>query len=64
VHDFANAEAKREEFMQAMLGSNIITADEETQDTIIAGAIEDVPRIWLRLFNGANQGKLITKLEK
>ena len=64
VHDFSNVEAKREEFMQAILGSNIITADEETQDTIIAGAVEDIPRIWLRLFEGGNQGKLITKLNK
>lgn len=64
VHDFSNDEAKRGKFMQAMLGSNINTADMETQDTIIAGAVEDIPRIWLRLFNGGNQGKLITKLDK
>jgi NADPH-dependent curcumin reductase CurA len=64
IHDFSNDEAKREEFMEAILGSNIITADEETQDTIIAGTVEDIPRTWLRLFDGGNQGKLITKLNK
>ena len=62
VHDFSNTEAKREEFMQAILGSNIIRPDEEIQDTIVAGAIEDVPKIWLRLFKGGNRGKLITKI--
>lgn len=62
VHDFANEEAKREEFMQAMLGSNVL--DGGTQDTIVSGAIEDIPKIWLRLFDGDNQGKLITKLDR
>jgi NADPH-dependent curcumin reductase CurA len=61
VHDFSNEEAKRREFMQIMLASDII---KETQDTIVAGAVEDIPRTWLRLFNGGNQGKLITKLDK
>ena len=64
VHDFANDEVKREEFMQAMLGSDILTADGGLQDTIASGRFEDIPRIWLRLFEGSNQGKLITKLEK
>ena len=64
VHDFSNIEARREEFMQTILGSNIITADEESQDTIVEGAIEDVPKIWLKLFEGGNKGKLITKLHK
>lgn len=64
VHDFSNDEAKREQFMQAMLGSNIITAEDGIQDTIMTGTVEDIPKIWLRLFDGGNQGKLITKLER
>lgn len=64
VHDFANDEAKREEFVRAMLGSDVLTAAEETQDTIVDGAVDDIPKVWLRLFEGANLGKLITKLEK
>lgn len=63
VHDFANDEAKRERFMQAMLDSNIINAGSKSEDTIVTGGVEDIPKIWLSLFTGANQGKLITKLE-
>ena len=64
VHDFSNVEAKREEFMQAILGSNIIIAEQGGQDTVMAGSIEDIPKIWLRLFKGGNKGKLITELHK
>ncbi|OTA89158.1 hypothetical protein M434DRAFT_398745 [Hypoxylon sp. CO27-5] len=30
--------------------------------TIVEGRIEDQPEIWMRLFSGGNQGKLLTKL--
>jgi NADPH-dependent curcumin reductase CurA len=66
VHDFANNEDKRAEFMQAILGSDILTTTDAAviQGTVVAGTVEDIPKIWLRLFEGANQGKLITKLGK
>ncbi|KAK5056229.1 hypothetical protein LTR84_012782 [Exophiala bonariae] len=63
VHDFSNDEAKREQFIQAMLESDILTANDGIQDTVVTGIVEDIPKIWLRLFDGGNQGKLITKLE-
>ena len=67
VHDFANDNAKRERFTQAILGSDILSgmADAtDTPDTVVAGLVEDIPKIWLRLFEGRNRGKLITKLQK
>ena len=67
VHDFANDNAKREHFTQAILGSDILSgmADAtDTPDTVVAGLVEDIPKIWLRLFEGRNRGKLITKLQK
>ncbi|XXG99403.1 hypothetical protein Hte_005741 [Hypoxylon texense] len=31
-------------------------------ETVVEGRIEEQPEIWMRLFSGANQGKLLTKL--
>ncbi|KAF1345718.1 hypothetical protein BDV97DRAFT_384605 [Delphinella strobiligena] len=31
-------------------------------ETIIAGGFEDIPKTWLKLFSGANTGKLVTKI--
>lgn len=31
-------------------------------ETVVEGRIEEQPEIWMRLFSGGNQGKLITKL--
>jgi NADPH-dependent curcumin reductase CurA len=31
-------------------------------ETVVETKFEDVPETWKRLFEGANQGKLITKL--
>jgi NADPH-dependent curcumin reductase CurA len=39
----------------------LIIADDSTE-TLVEGKFEDVPKIWLRLFEGSNTGKLITKL--
>ena len=67
VHDFANDAAKRERFTQAMLDSGILfkMRDEaDTPDTVVVGSVKNIPMIWLRLFEGANRGKLITKLER
>lgn len=37
-------------------------ANETVVDTTKEGGFEDIPKTWLRLFEGANQGKLVTKL--
>ncbi|KAI9170703.1 putative NADP-dependent oxidoreductase YfmJ [Paramyrothecium foliicola] len=34
----------------------------QNAETLVEGRIEDQPEIWMRLFSGGNQGKLITKL--
>lgn len=38
-----------------------IVVDDSTE-TVIEGRFEDIPRIWLKLFDGSNTGKLTTKL--
>lgn len=37
--------------------------DLEGGETIIKGSFEDIPKTWMKLFEGANQGKLITQIE-
>lgn len=34
----------------------------EENETVVQTAFEEVPRTWLRLFEGENRGKLVTKL--
>jgi NADPH-dependent curcumin reductase CurA len=29
-------------------------------ETVVSGSFEDVPKTWLKLFSGSNQGKLVT----
>lgn len=46
--------------IQAWRDGQIIVSDET--ETIFESSFEDIPRTWLRLFDGANKGKMITKL--
>ncbi|KJX93529.1 nadp-dependent leukotriene b4 12-hydroxydehydrogenase like protein [Zymoseptoria brevis] len=34
----------------------------EGGETIVSGSFEDVPKTWLKLFSGSNQGKLVTHI--
>ena len=34
----------------------------QDSETVVEAGIEEQPEIWMRLFSGGNQGKLITKL--
>ena len=52
--------ATTELLVQAWKDGKIIL-DDETQ-TIVDAGFEDVPGVWLRLFEGNNTGKLCTKL--
>ncbi|KAH7015880.1 hypothetical protein EDB80DRAFT_833104 [Ilyonectria destructans] len=45
---------------QAIMDDKLSVSDEN--ETIIPTAFEDVPKTWMRLFNGHNTGKLVTKL--
>lgn len=38
-----------------------IVVDDSTE-TVIKGRFEEIPRIWLKLFDGSNTGKLTTHL--
>lgn len=35
----------------------------DESETVISSTFEDVPKVWTKLFNGSNTGKLVTKLE-
>lgn len=45
---------------QAWKDRKIIIGDEV--ETILESKFEDVPRTWLKLYEGVNTGKMITKL--
>ncbi|KAK4686490.1 hypothetical protein P7C73_g3628, partial [Tremellales sp. Uapishka_1] len=58
--DYASQFGKgREELLKWVKEGKIDNTDSET---IVSTKIEDVPKTWQRLFEGANQGKLVTKL--
>lgn len=37
--------------------------DLEGGETVVKGGFEDLPKTWMKLFEGGNQGKLITQIE-
>ncbi|KAF2136277.1 uncharacterized protein K452DRAFT_292524 [Aplosporella prunicola CBS 121167] len=49
-----------EELVQAATEGKIVLGGES--ETVVEAGIEDVPRTWMKLFEGGNTGKLITKL--
>lgn len=48
-------------FLRAVKEGKLKISNEESEQ-VIATKFEDVPRTWLRLFEGGNTGKLVTKL--
>lgn len=60
--DFPAVEAdKARDLLQtAILEGRIKVAESQT---VVECKLEDVPRTWLRLFDGQNIGKLVTKLD-
>jgi NADPH-dependent curcumin reductase CurA len=35
----------------------------EESEQVISAKFEDIPKIWVKLFEGGNMGKLVTKLK-
>jgi NADPH-dependent curcumin reductase CurA len=50
----------QEQLVQAWNDGRIVVADET--ETVVQSRFEDVPRTWLKLFDGSNTGKLTTEL--
>lgn len=48
-------------FIQAVQDGKLKIGDEH--ETVVPTKFEDIPKTWLRLFEGSNQGKLVTKVE-
>ncbi|PYI11476.1 NAD(P)-binding protein [Aspergillus sclerotiicarbonarius CBS 121057] len=50
----------REELIQAWRDGKLVVDD--ATETVVETTFEDIPRVWMKLFDGLNTGKLITKL--
>ncbi|PWY91778.1 NAD(P)-binding protein [Aspergillus sclerotioniger CBS 115572] len=50
----------REELIQAWKNGKIVVDD--ATETVIEATFEDIPKVWMKLFDGSNTGKLTTKL--
>ena len=48
-------------FVQALQEGKLKISNEESEQ-VVDTKFEDVPRTWLKLFDGGNTGKLITKI--
>ncbi|GIZ40775.1 hypothetical protein CKM354_000410200 [Cercospora kikuchii] len=57
MKDFPKA---REVFQQALKEGKL---DLEGGETVVKGKFEDIPKTWTKLFEGGNQGKLVTQIE-
>jgi NADPH-dependent curcumin reductase CurA len=57
---FASFGQAREELIKIIQQGKLKVTGNET---VIKSSIEGVPKVWRQLFEGGNQGKLITELE-
>jgi len=53
------AREARERFLKAVKEGKLVVGENET---VVDTAFEDIPKTWLKLFEGGNTGKLVTKL--
>lgn len=62
ILDYAPEEARKtQELLRRAIEDGTLRVSEESQ-TVVETRMEDVPKTWLRLFEGQNTGKLVTKL--
>ncbi|KAK4508039.1 hypothetical protein PRZ48_001776 [Zasmidium cellare] len=61
VLDYANKFGQAIETFNKSLQEGKLILD-ESSETIVKTPFEDVPKTWLKLFEGSNQGKLVTQL--
>ena len=61
VLDFLKDFPKAMEIFKQALADGKLQIDEG--ETIVPTKFEDVPKTWLKLFDGSNQGKLITQIQ-
>ena len=56
----AEASATIKKLTEAAVSGKIKIGDEN--ETVVESKFEDIPKTWMRLFEGSNRGKLVTKL--
>ena len=61
VIDYLHKAGETMEIFKKALGEGKIKVDDKSEH-VVEAKFEDVPQTWMKLFEGANQGKLITKL--
>ena len=57
IHKFGDVVA---ELSQALKEGKVILDD--SMQTVVEAKIKEVPAVWMKLFEGANTGKLLTKI--
>ena len=64
IFDFLNVAGKgasaTKELIEAVKDGKITMGDQN--ETVVSATFEDIPETWMKLFEGGNQGKLVTKL--
>jgi len=61
VIDYLHKAAETMEIFKKALSEGKLKVDDKSEH-IVESKFEDIPKTWMKLFEGANQGKLITKL--
>lgn len=61
VFDFWHIRKEVMETLRRALADGKIKLDNESE-TVVPTSFEDVPKTWLKLFEGGNFGKLVTKV--
>ncbi|PYH92934.1 NAD(P)-binding protein, partial [Aspergillus ellipticus CBS 707.79] len=61
IYDYGDhIKEAREELIQAWKDGKLIV--EDSTETVVEASFEDIPKVWMKLFDGSNTGKLTTKL--
>lgn len=61
VFDFWHRQGEIMEVLRRALAEGRVRIGDENE-TVVQASFEDVPRTWLKLFEGGNTGKLVTEL--
>ena len=61
IFDFWNRRAEIVEVFKRAIADGKLNLNDKNE-TVVSAAFEDVPKVWMRLFEGGNTGKLVTRL--
>ncbi|KAF9894011.1 hypothetical protein FE257_008982 [Aspergillus nanangensis] len=61
VLDYLNKAPEVRGVLKQAIADGKLRVDEKSQ-TVVSSSFEDIPRVWMKLFEGGNTGKLVTRL--